>query len=540
VLVRPGRLMGAVHQALAPAANPFLTLGRPPRILMLSDSMWGAWGATYVADIRALIPDAVIHLQAHSGEYTAMAAAQLATDVKVWARAGNQLPESRLDHWSLDRATLTAVASPTSGKTVFKVEDDGLGFGCQVYKTGIPLPDEGITEGLVFSFTLEAGTKDRATVDCYLNAWSPQIMVPTLIPASAVDAGMPVRYCLTIPPGTYVSGDTLVIDISKGAVGYLYISDPQINVGPYATPYAQTTGAAQAVAAYASVTPYPGIDSFALYDLVCLCFSNDGGWQDQAKVAVGWNAALDAAARRGLRTLLCTPPPKANAGLTAWDDTDARLGYGYFETLRLLAAARGCWLYDAWTDFRARVLAAEYTIGQLMGDTVHATATGCSLYAAPILAAMNSAYDHPPMVTGPASPVARFGGTGVGTWAKTYTTGGNWGFDDLPSGDGAFGVGNLTRRCDKSSTANDTMTYSVSGTEIALIYLVGGTAGVVDVTVDGAAPVRLNLVGGATNYHRTLRITDANGPILYAAGAHTVQVKVVSGDVKLIGCVGMP
>jgi hypothetical protein len=237
--------------------------------------------------------------------------------------------------------------------------------------------------------------------------------------------------------------------------------------------------------------------------------------------------------------MVCTPPPRANVGLTAWDDAnDTFVTGGYYAAMLQVAAQHNALIYDANADFKAKVTAGTNTIAQLMRDTVHptdasASSAGMGLYVTAIVAAAARTADAPIRNLG-GTPIARIGAALSGNWAWTHYatgTGPNWAAQGLLVGQTA-GAHTLAMA---SSTASDVLTFTIVGRDIGLLAIADATVGgVVNVAIDGGSPVAIDLsASGLTRYPKAFFVAGDLAPI-----AHTVTVTVVSGTARIVGVVG--
>jgi hypothetical protein len=239
--------------------------------------------------------------------------------------------------------------------------------------------------------------------------------------------------------------------------------------------------------------------------------------------------------------MVCTPPPRANVGLTAWDDAnDTFVTGGYYAAMLQVAQNYGAILYDARTDFKALVAAGTNTIAELMRDTTHPTdanssSAGMGLYVTAIVAAAARTTDISIRNYGGAA-WARIGAALSGNWAYTHYatgTGPNWAAHGILGGQ-TSGAHTLAMA---SSTASDVLTFTTPAcTEIGLLGIADATVGgVVDVSVDGAAAVSINLLAsGLTRYPKAFFVAGD-----LSNTTHTVTVTVTSGTARIVGLVGV-
>jgi hypothetical protein len=267
-------------------------------------------------------------------------------------------------------------------------------------------------------------------------------------------------------------------------------------------------------------------------------FRNDTG----STTAAAYQRALETIAAGALQfaehVLIMTPPPQANAGLTAWDAADPYQTGGYQVAAAAAAAAVNAYYYDAVGTFQALTAAGTYTVAQLMRDTIHPTDASLTsagmgqLVNAIVVGCNNPNVVHTP---GSARPFARLGAqvnSGTWTWTEyTSTTGPAWDAQSLSAPTYRSG-----RTHALQATAAGQLTVTTPAcTQIGLIGLVDQTtAGQVDVSVDGGAAVRLDLSGsGVTNYSKGYWVATG-----LANTTHTVTIDWVSGTARVVGVVG--
>jgi hypothetical protein len=527
--------MGSAGKTKLP--TPYLTvIGRGANILWQSDSMGGQLTRQMFTDRMAGSQPCILPI---GGEYIASCAAQMSPDYQYKVRKGNQFADSRIAQWSQFRTTATATVSPTTGQPMTLVSDDPAGNLAlwSARYTDVYPHDDGITEGVVISLIVEpvAGCpppylqiQNGAT-----NKW-----IGYLDPTSYI-GNAPMRFIARIAPGAYESGQALTVYLwthqtakPLGTEIYsYYVSELQCNVGVNPPPYQgqETTGTKQAPSALGYVGAPEGV-SRKYYDLGVICYSNEGAWADRQMAYEGVCSAIDSMLAYCPRVVVLTPPPLAKVDLSAWDDpaNDTRAVNQWWDTCRRAAASRNVFFVDMRDRFTV------YAPATVMTDLIHPNAVGSALFVDAIAETVASTADRVPCKIG-AGSCTRIGGTETGTWTDDLQSPANIELGFLPVG--SVGT-NMHAR--KSTEVNATVTYTVNGTQVALIYLMGGTTGTVAVSVDGGASTTFTLSGGAAYYHRTVRYTDGAliGPVRLPPGQHTVVCTVASGHVKLVGCVG--
>lgn len=421
---------------------------------------------------------------------------------------------------------------------MYKLTDDGSANAGYVYGD-ITVPDDAETEGLCVSWIYQEGT---AGYKGFFQIYDGGTRIAFGDCDPAIYCGsLPMRFIVRLPPGEYGATLTFYMTVSNGKASavttYQYIGDLMANVGREPAKYTQTTGTAHGRVSAAETSAIEGIPR-SMFDLGCLCFSNDGGWVNNLANEIALSSAVDSMLTFCKRVMILTPPPmSSNAGaasvwLTGTDDARVTPN-DWFGVMKRVAQAHNCFFYDCWTGAQALTSSGAYTVNDLMQDAVHPTVTALEqLYAPAIADVLNATVDRVPVKRGNGG-CCRITGTRVGTWAETVAALANYEIEFAAVGSSVSGGVYW-----QSTTANDTYTFTVTGKQIAVLYVLGGSAGVVDVTVDAEAAVRLSFGAQVNKEIRTMRLTDANGPILYGPGSHTVEVKVVSGEVKLQGVVG--
>lgn len=556
-------LQGMPYQPIIPSLASIL--GRPPRILLITDSILNS--VNIVPGLQALFPGLQAMQYTYGGSQAPIGLAISATEVQAYMTPGNLLNTSTFVAGA--NTTVTSSTSPTTGKPAQLVSSaGGVGYEGVTINGTIPSP---APANLTFSFELEPNTCQTIGIGFYNVTKAGTILADQVFRAPEVNveqSGLPWRYYLTVSQGTGVgwsAGDTIQVIIWMNQYPFptqwqafaCYVREPMLNADQIPAPYFATTGTPQAVGTPAWGSVKGGIDR-TLADLAIVEFCrNDLSTTLPAPVPASdfekmISSIISGAASLAGRVMVCTPPPIAGGSPLVWI-TDIINSSGYYNAIKRAAYRHGAYFYDAVADFKALVASGQYTVPQLMRDIMHPTdpGPGINRYTNAIATYLNLPYD---MITRPIvkPPCFRIGGVPtVGTWPWTGSNSlvqsgitcclqpqGIHLAHSYYSGEGAPGTtsGNaMYARC--SSNAGDTLDFpNVIGSIIGLIVLHDGTtAGVYNIIIDGGSPIAYSIAASAADgaYPFGVYIT---GSLPY--GSHDVQVQVQSGLCKVVGIVG--
>jgi hypothetical protein len=508
------------------------SLTHPVRILGLSDSILS--GMTQ-AIVRDAIPNAEVTWLGVGGEYPAMATAMLADNYYYTARGGNLFADSRITQWTPTALTVTDTISPVTGQQMYKLTCTTTNSGY----CGSPvftLPDACGTEGFTFSCWVEEGTVGLHPYFQIFKNGTPQGAYSANLDSAAYAGGLPVRFVIRFVPGFYSSGDTIQVYLSASNGSstalntYQYVSDITITQGLEPGRHAPTTGSPEAVTAAGRIASF-GVPLGA-YDLGVLCYSNEWGWSNNVATARALSAAVDTLLLYCKRVAIVTPPPMAAADLSGWTNPDSRETPNQgFSNMRNVAKLHNVFFKDMSALFHSIVPSGS--VATYMQDQVHPTAAALPYYAQAFAEFCNSSTDYVPRSITTGGMYVQGPSSMTGTWTNELVA--------SASASATFchiGAALQGDQVWKSSEANATFTQTVSGSQIALMYVLGW-AGSVSVKIDTNAPVTYSLPANGYLVCRTKRLADALvGPYEYGPGQHTVVITVVSGTVGLYGLVG--
>lgn len=525
------------------------------RVLVVSDSILNT--SNWRAQLAALtgIPAASIDVcvRAYGGAQSPAGLAQLATDVAAYGQQGNLLPNSDLSAWQKTNCTATVDANPVTGRRAVRV--DGTAGSSWLNTSGGTSTAFNAPTGappLTFSVEITRGATNSLEL-LIRNNTAGGTVINRQLRQSYLDAnaagGLPTRYAVTALPTDgvgYAAGNQILCYIYVGNtdapdVSAAWLADPLVNVGIWPLAYSATSGTAETPAAAAWVTPTQAIADMDLFDLCVVSFGpNDQGVTPAASYEAILAAMARGAAARGVRrVLLATPPPLAASGLGSWSGTQVYDADGYRTALISAATDLGAYVYDAWSDFQARVTGGSNTVANLMRDTVHpsdAAVGNAGLVAYATETLRRVAAPRQGGMPGDA-PFVRLGAeSATGGWAPTtLTQAATSPNNDLGSLVSAFSASGQVRAY--TSTAAGTLTITTPACEeIGLLHLVHSTSGgVVDVSVDGGAAVSVDTTvsGIANNYGRATFIAGG-----LSRTTHTVEIDWVSGAPAVVGVSG--
>jgi hypothetical protein len=520
----------------ASSASYFKNLNRPLRGILLGDSLWNLATRDMLTATMPAGSQWVIANQ--GGEFMPYSAAQFSKFATVWARVGNQLPDSRFDQWTLTNLTVQTQYVPTYGCVMLKLQDTGAASGTAA--CSFNPPDEGIIEGLTFSIKMGLAILDTAIQPTIVVKNGETVKASKTLDINGSAGSMPARYLVGIPPGSYAHGETLTITITPTAsktyanIENLYASEPMLNVGIYPTPYTETSGTPQAVGAYATIAAPEGINR-QMFDVAVLVHSNDGSFfREAAENERAITATINSALNYASRVILLNPPPKSGGGAWLTGASDTRDSPNdWYGSLYRVALKQNVLFVDVRAKFMSLTAAGTYTVGDLKGDAIHPSTLGTQVMLDEVANKLNGP-DQIPSRTGDGVHV-QYGGALTGTgWSQHYAALSTPGILALPIGFGYYGC------AQKSSTAGDTVTYGVIGEQVALVWMSDDADAHITVTVDGGPVGAYTLQNGFGNFVTlTMRMTDGYGPRNFGHGQHTITVTVVDGPVNMIGCIGL-
>jgi hypothetical protein len=521
----------AVSSGAGAGGVPYLRniTDRKRHAILIGDSMAAG---VLPADIATYAGNCDAMVFGIGGDNTAFGATVFADTMTLPARTGNTLPDSRLDQWSKTRCTVTTALEPTSGTYMYHVVGTSTSYSA-----------------LGCSFTV---TADQAG-GCYVSWRSVQSTHPTakfylLLSVGGVtkksllfnesDYSFAVcRYGFSLPSGWASENDTADIFLTHDSGVTLtepndyWLGDFGINLGNLPAPFEPTAGTAGTPAALALVNATDAIDR-SQFDLCAIVYANDTGF-GRTRTRHAYSSLINSVLKYCPRVLLMVPPPTYDtvAHVFVYDDSPLYLR----QTVRDIAAEHNCYFVDTAQAALSLVASGQYTAAQLMQDQIHFSALGAQVvFARAIADTLNSSVDKIPVKRGAGADVRIGSLVHSGTWAdEAYIP------STYPPYFMATGPDFSASYCQTSSEANATITYSVTGSQIALSYVSGAPGGVANVTVDGRNAGNFAFATNASNYPHECRVRDANDiPYDFGQGTHTVVCKVVSGTVKLIGCTG--
>jgi hypothetical protein len=499
---------------------------RPRRVLCLGDSMF-----------QHLIPSMLTGLDSNVsvlslrglGENTALTGSVMAPDSTYLARPGNTFLDSRITEWTASRCDVTLEMEPQSGLTMYKIVDNGELYGVLSVNWTITAAQ---AAGCYVSFLIKQPSDANAEVSIDGSVGATQKFGYHFKPSFYIgdDVG---RIGFSLPPGWASENDELSITINwaYGSWGHdttFYLGEWQVNLGGMPARYEPTYGEAGTAGALQVVPTVDGIDRNK-FDLVVICHYNDCQF-GYTRSFSGLSSLVDSALRFAPRVLLLVPPPSVTAG--AYVDDDLPNDWRY--TVRDVANAHNTYLVDSYQTALNYVAAGTYTVAQLMDDQIHPSILGTEkLFADAIIQTLNGTTEKIPIKRGPGACLRVGSLVTTGTWSiEPYASPYLLPYEMSVAHD-LFGVW-----CQKSTDADATITYTVTGHTISLLHIYTGDAGALSVSVDGRdMTMQINLASPVRQ--RSLRLSDPSGvPIDFGAGEHTVVVTLVSGTVRLIGCVG--
>lgn len=520
--------------------TPILSsLTRPRRVLVVGESILNT--DALATNLAGFLPDSVIYRATYGGSESPMGMFALAPAVSARLRTGNRLKYTDLTNaaWRKTNTTVTSATSPTTGDAVYKVTGDGTsGQRIDTY----PIYTVAGTTEVTFSLLWEPGTVDNVRLLLYNLTVGGVVKTADFAAGDAI--GLPARLQLTATPsegvGYTVGTDSLRAYIYVGSggsapAGDFYVSEVSVVNGRYPAQHVATSGTETAVGSEDWRTPPGGVDR-SLFDAIVIQFGrNDTGSLTATEFEAVLEGVVSAAASHANAVMLCTAPPKAASGLGSWEaDTDHD---AIAAKIVSLASSYGCGAYDAVTDFQARTASSQYTIGDIMRDQDHPTvagdAFGIKLYA---YAIKDFVKRHAINVTSPGNTVRAYIGAEVtsGSWSYQEFTTTNAPLASplaLLAGQQVEGkVQALT-----SSSAGATIEVPFDGTMVGAVFVNDQTAtGEATVRVDGTQVATITDSGGLIYYPKGHFLVDG-----LAAGGHTLEIEVVSGEVRFMGAVAL-
>jgi hypothetical protein len=528
------------------AKSPVLpNLGRAPRIMVTGESILNV--SDLASEIQTAIPGALIDQRTYSGSEIPLGLLVSATSVQSYTQTGQLLPTTVLTSWSAGTGTTVAASTDpittlpaylitVTGVTTQQINYAGTGFTVPSGAPDITFSCEVDESAGTYSGPITLELLDKT------NGYS-TIIVQEYPSSIWSTEGLPVRIFVHVNSGTgagYSASDALgpyvqIRGVNSGLhpAGTLYVSNCLANAGDIPSVYHNTSGSAEAAAAIGWTPATEGLRR-PLYDLVVVEWgandaSNATPLYDYERML---SAQLSGALQLSPRVLLTTPPPVANAGLTAWNPSADP--FPPYRLIGLREALRyGVFFYDAWTAFQSLTTAGTYTVAQLMNNTVHPSdPVGVGQYVNAIAAAAVSLEDTPSVV-GPSGPTALLGcqpASGTWTWASLAGPAPPqelfWGFYGNTSARYQYAIG----------ASSGTCTYSITGSVIGLIALTSTSAASVNVSIDGQPSVTIGLQNSGAANPQAQGFYVGSVP----SGTHTVTVTVASGTAYLIGVVAAP
>jgi hypothetical protein len=524
--VGPGVVQGSVqNQSMTSKIT-----SRKRRVLCLGDSMFGG-----------LLPSMITNLDANTeaitngwgGENTANTAAVLSPSQTYLARAGNTLLDNRLSGWTKSRCTVTRALEPSTGKYMWHCVDTDPNLYGLIQGTWDVTADQ--ANGCFISFKCIQPTVAGAQISFSGYVGAVRKFLANFSPSSYTTS-LEGRFGFSLPAGWAAPGDHIDLTLLwDGAVPYtpgndLWITDLKVNLGSTPSGFSEnTSGVAQTSQALAQIFTADAVDR-SRFDLVVICHANDTGF-GSSRSRQALSATIDTALAFAPRVLLLNPPPTNSAGTFVYNDSP----FNWRQTIQDESLAHNCFWDDSWARVSALVTQG-YTATQLMQDAIHPSTLGTQLiYAQAIVDCLNSLTDKIPIKLGPGADCRIGSLVQTGVWTDEVYVPSQVDQTWLTKGIDFSGAW-----AQKSAGAvGETITYKVTGRQIALLFVYGTTVGTVTVTVDGNPldTPAIDLSGAIFNYPRTYRLRDANDiPYDFGDGEHTVVVTVASGTVRMIGC----
>jgi hypothetical protein len=513
--------------------TPYLAsiTSRNPRVLVLADSMGQNLREAQVTPFNQNI---TVDVSNWDGDTTASGAAAMAVSTRYLARKGNIFPDSRLNYWDATRCTVTHAEHPTAGRYMYHVQDTGTQYS---YLNKQFTVSSDMAAGCIMSFLFQQTGANNA-FQFLGTVGATQKISFVLQPYATVGTGVQ-RWGISLPAGWAAENDVVdfyvVADygVTQTTPADYWIGEFQFNAGDMMAPYEHTIGIAGTPGELELVRSVDGADRDN-YDLAAIVFYNDWHY-GSVRSREALSSLVDSCLRHVRRVLIMTPPPKVVAGEFIYDDEVV----AWRQIMREVAESKNCFFSDTPARAKALVDAGTYTPTQLMvsGTNIHPNQTGASnFFGWAIANAVESSTDKLPMRQNDGGDYQVGSLVHTGTWTNTITAQSTFAPYVRQTGIDYNGLW-----YQQSTNAGDTITYVVTGRQIALSFPLTGAAGSVNVAVDGrfACETPLGTGGGATAYANTSRLVDGNGIALdFGAGSHTVVVTVASGTAKLIGCVG--
>jgi hypothetical protein len=506
---------------------------RKVRVLVWGDSMTA--GVTS-AMLSAYDSNILSICNGEGGETTAFTAGVLAPKLTYLARAGNTFPESRLTQWDKGHCTVTEGLEPDSGINLYNVITSEGPYGYLYYVWTVTADQ---ADGCYISWRMKQPTNPDAQFNTSGMVGATAKWNKTFKPSDYI-GGVTGRLGFSLPAGWATAGDQVGITIIWD--GYIttppndvWIGEYSCNLGNMPAPFEKTSGTGNTAEAIAQITAPDAVDR-GQFDLVAICHANDAGF-GSTRAAQGLAAMVDSALTFAPRVLLMVPPPTYSAG--AFIDTDAPLYWR--RAVKELCAKRNLFFIDTYQQCLDLVAAGTYTATQLMADAIHFNATGANVvFAKAVADTVASNVDKIPTKLGSGADVRIGSLTHSGTWADAI-----YAPSQVPPYWFVIGQDFNGSWCQASSDVGATITYLVTGRQISMYYVLGGTdiggglAGTATVTVDGRSVGTFPITSGVAYYPRSYRLRNAfDNPFDFGQGDHTVVVTVASGTVRLIGCVG--